>query len=738
MTLFAFKKRYKQQRRAAAPLPPDFIQVQEKKTISLKNLPLNRPRVWITATASVAAAALLITALMTTDWLGASVPVNPESQATTSTTNGQTTMPTTPTTTIPIDSRIPSWYTPKKITVRALTYFGSAIPTTTAYADTAVGMNYLQIKRNPGEETDFIYVDVEAKKTVNVNTLIRPILQKNKLENGSTEYYVLSYSAVKKSALITYRESGNVYYVDTALESCRKLSKFKFNYGRQLASSADYTRFVQRGKGVLYYDLTKDTVIDITRDASGKQIYASDDDTDDAYFSPTGRYILFSTRDRQGGLAHGLAGCYVLYDCDTGKSTIVDGEIDHFTANDEYLIAEQDSGGYKLRCETMTREAITAENTEAKDRIRMEETMSARLGENYLTLYDLATAAVHDVSDKPVAAYVFSPDHRYLYYYIKGEKVITCMDVTTKQAFTMDVDAGFVGEVSALEKDGAYVAKLSLYYDEQKQELLLCYSQQPNTSGEIMELSPVNFIQYGANLYYTMLSNPYTPRYLPYLTFYEGKGYMYCVAQYNGEVLVAFEDARNNSMSYYRHQGSTMQAPVEFLNCRSTKANLSGLKTVLQQRKIAIHSAKTDYNALKLDGRLDPLKDGLIYQDLDRFLPCLSDYYVMKFPQEGAYCFNSTFDEAELRRILELAMKLPRYYFGYKEGLKTVYKICLQAKEEYRNVVPVSDIHIGTYKGKPFLEYGSYQGEISQADYQWLATWCENWRAANTFTPDWE
>jgi len=661
-----------------------------------------------------------------------------KSTESTSTQPSPTTKPTE------VQEGIPVWYEPKIVTLKFLSYKNTSIqPENTRFEDRAIGLSCLQIKRNPDEMGDFLYVKVDEGKIINVNKLIEPIIKKNNTENGSKDFYVLLYSPEMNGAVIAFNSSTNlvIYYVDIGAEKCIKQDKLalKKGYGCNIVADNSFTRFAIRHNGtVLYYDMEKQTVIDITKDSSGKQIYRCDDDTDDVYFSPTGRYIVFSTRDRNGGLSHGLVGCYALYDCKTGNSTIIDGIIDHFTRNDEYAIAEQITGGYKIKCDTMKREELTEENTAVYDRIRITETHTNLPGQMLLTYYDLATAQVKSVTNDPVAAYVFSSDHRYMFYYSKGKRFVTCVNMETQESFTIEVGKSFVDEVESVDKSGTHVARLSLYYDESGKELLLCYYSErvspQSTPSEKLTLSPRDAINSGINLYYSITSNVCTPNYYQYFNFFEGNGFIYCVVEDGDGLFVVFEDSRDQTLSHYRHKGKTTDSEVEFLGRYPCDTKLNELKKVLSGRKIKVQKAEIDYNKLELAGRDDPLKDIMIVYDPDRYIKCLDNFFIIGFPPDNKSRFESS-DFEEIRKILDIALKLPVNRTGYREGLDAKYKIMLHPKPEYRQTLQM-DIHIGLYGGKPFLEYGMYQGYISESDYKWITKWCQEWLDSRVF--EWE
>ena len=378
-------------------------------------------------------------------------------------------------------------------------------------------------------------------------------------------------------------------------------------------------------------------------------------------------------------------------------------------------------------------EEITTENTKTCDSTRIHMDLSHSQGEMILTFYNLATFKAEDAAPGTVSAYTVSEDHRYLYYYCRGSLSIVCVDIGTRDLYSIDISQDFVDEVTKAEASSSKVAKLSLHSNGDSGELVLCYTMvnnQDSSQSSLPDIDPRGIMTCGINLYYTLSGTAFSPRYYQFMKFYEGDGYFTITFAYGDEIFVAVEDSRDNTRTYYRYQGITTDSPLEFVERNTSKTNIEGLKEFLEARKIVIQPAQIDYNRQYQEEQNDPKKNSLSYQNIETFLPCVDGYLVYK-GTDRTQAREITFNETEIRRILSVATSLPITSDSIGNNWEVFYEINLHLKQEYSYSLGIVSVFIGRYQEKPYLTYGSFQGEISEDDYQWISSWCEDWLAEN-------
>jgi len=622
---------------------------------------------------------------------------------------------------------IPIWYTPQELSVQSLRYANLAISEDFKIEGT-IGMNYLHVTY---DNEKYAYVDPESKTVVIVDDLLEPVIRASGIPELQGQYQIRTYSPVYQYAILCLYSPARTYFVDLASQTIKKTPID--GTIESIGLSPDGTQYVVRmfknnASYVLLYDIATNETVDINRGAGGAQLHNLNDDVRSAYFSPTGRFIVYSALKPTGLFGHGVSGYWIIYDNQTKKGTPFYGEVDHFIENDEYLIGEDQSGIFKLRCDSGEKITITAENTEAYDYIRISVDYDPVRGASFLYAYNGLTQQYYSVSDGPVApawfsssAYAFSEDRKYLYYYSGGADHIVCMDIATGLEFQIAIDIAFVDEVllASYEEGGrSYYPEISLFYDDAKREILLCYQVKENFYQPSPD-APSNLLDHidgwfaiNLNLYLTA-STEYFKKYNQYMDFYQGDGYLYCTITIPGQgALILVEDYRNNTWSKYK-QTEGAGSSLKLVYSQPLFGD-DGIWKTLADRGVVIKPAAIDYSTLALSEYADHTVNPSFLKNYD-YLKLIIESY--RFESSGISTIY--YDLEPIYQMLQIVLLDPKddtmsftmtdEYFFYIS---------------YPNIPEgglINVIMVGKVDGRPSIYYYGHLAYLSAEDYQWIS-----------------
>lgn len=649
----------------------------------------------------------------------------------------------------PQDKTIPVWYTPKKIKLTTLSYENTNVLNTVGFMKNS-SVDFLDLSDSYNDPEHIgcngLYLDVKKKQVICLNHIVRDTLLKDGIIKENYNVWIADFNNELNKVLLSITDGNNdkgSYYFDLTTKEYKALSQSLFGMTMGVSVSKDYSKYLilkpridqPSCEDVFVVDINSGEIKNLAKDANGSYAYL-------AYmfssFSETAKYIYFSIREDDGSLGYDLTSKYVLYDLQTNKSYVFVGEIVNFSETDKFLIYKNEKGSFKMECETGKIFAIIedAPLLENEYFYMTFQTGSTDFNKN-LFVEDLRTNNKVQVTKTPVNAYIKSEDNKYVYYYTHKDTEIYCLDLVTKQSFTIPVDKSFLDKVIS-DSDNNKNAIIYYLYLNNKNELLLCYSViiyeknegkptfDPNADPN--ENNPVFQCQSIFNEVNSLCEmSKYYDKFIDKLSFFEGDGFAYITIG-NGKqsnMYTICEDYRNGTSTIYSHSSGSV---ISYFNINKQKSipkdlNLGKLKSYFTKYNIQWNPAKLDYNSFITNGKIDDNKlfkwsiegDGIIKQ--------LNSFYINDYKHNPMY---ESYDFEGLKNAFGIIenhdyVATPVLFL---ETLQSKYQIGFNSK----------DISLGCFlfigrtkapEDKPFIEINSRYTIISEEEYSLLCGWCE-------------
>jgi hypothetical protein len=430
-----------------------------------------------------------------------------------------------------------------------------------------------------------------------------------------------------------------------------------------------------------------------------------------------------------------------LYHIETGNSYTFTGQAEA-DLSDQLLIQTPD--GYKvynLTDHTVTPLESAALPTQYHYQLRQTDLYSRY---SYrLELYNRLTGEKTLLCDDYLVAHLVSPDHRYVYYYVRGENVIRVYDLSNSAQSTLPLFADVTAETETGEAKDKTVF-YSLWMDETGSEIVLTYqySAHPREDPEAIRLKQENDPSYLLDALihdpdrgFTSIASlePILKRFPELVTAYQGAGYVYLdytplrfygAPNTSHALQIALEDYASATFYDLDHinQSIDSQFTVTNQHVLTSEAEQETLR-MLKACNVTILPANKDYRPYFTDQSVDKLKLRIEHAASEHVLPRIRGYYVRKaYGYEGAMMGLEAPEElAILREFLVFSDTLS--YNEYVADDTRYWEEHTYLVQCYGTALPFDGIlFIGKHNGRPFLMRNGCLAYITAEDYQY---WCD-------------
>lgn len=511
-----------------------------------------------------------------------------------------------------VQVEVPEWYAPQELNMVSMSYEAGNLSVGEFSPLEDIGLNCVRVELEEDRQ-GYYYLDMEKSEIVDVSKMAAASLRKIDASAEDQTPVVLQYTPAQQRALVANRVGGRLCVLDMKNNVSVETSVSGIVYSTAISADGDHALVVTEsvvGQPKVYLlNLNKGTSI-VLNALSTTQDYLFDSDAGVVRFSDSGRYAIYSILDENGFSSAGISGNWLVYDTVTGQSITVNGEILRFSENDEAMLVESLFDGiYWLNC--ATGEKMPA--SEETDRYRVLKFYDYEKQGYYLYRYDGMSKECEPISDRAISAYALSDDQQYAFYYAAGDDAVMCMEISTRRAFSIPVTQQFQQEAAATyEKDEyrEYGPRYSLYYDEQKKEVALLFTEAevlPNGNNTTMEMLSG---RKSVNLYSWLTgAERLVDRYADIFTYYQGDGYYYLTAEADGQVLVKVTDMRTGLQEDYIYQAGNMEQTLTLVYSMEYEDDGGLLDALLESRGIEMQPAQIDFSTLSAtDGRPEYLQ----------------------------------------------------------------------------------------------------------------------------------
>ena len=763
-----FENKLRDQRKAAVPEMPQFFETEKSER-------KNFLKIAIPAAALVLCCAIGLSAMhFAPKIFGGETPIVPQKEI------PQAALPTDVLTDGVISGDItPNWYGGKPLKIKTLSAQSLNLEEGEQLV-AAPNLKYLEVRKIDdfgSWDPSYKYIDVEKGEVIEVADLVKPILMEAGAIEADTWFHVDDYNQ-NGLALTKFTDGiGNggsfEYIVDTVNKTCKKIeisgreAETRMTTGRFNADGTQLFLIIEspmmsdnRYDKPYCYDVRTGASVDL--DVKLKALDGGDalslgyywtlpfreirDAGYDKDFSPTGKYLVLSFHE-SGKSVHSAVEIKMFYNVETRQATLIEGLVDHYTANDEYAIISTENGGYKLKCETGEMIKMTAENTDISDYIRVCDVgnVVGSSGDSRLFYHNLINGQTREVVDAFEYGYTFSSDHKYLYYYVLGSDNVICVELATWKSFAVPVDADFKAAQQAIT-DEKWLVQFTMLLDETKNELTIGFM--PDVPRYEPEKMPEGWMENWAknpifrftgdsttpdiamNMKDALYLNDFLLMFQRYLTFSVGEGFLICTVDYEGQSILIVEDSRDNTLSYYEK----IDGAYKVIYVKEAISDVEGFKQTLINRGLEVKPAAMDYNRVLSRDLGNSLESELYYRDKTAFMKTVHATYVMDTKDEGTTEFEIT-DTAKIEQIYDFVMsKNPKYaptahayerideytdkfFIGFVKKLE-MSKHSEDYPDVYHRYMPGLSCFV--LDGKYNLTFGSLEAELSKEDYETL------------------
>ena len=450
---------------------------------------------------------------------------------------------------------------------------------------------------------------------------------------------------------------------------------------------------------------------------------------EDGYFSPTGKYVIFTKGDSN---VESVKRQTVVYTIATASIKEIQGQVRHILPDDSGMVVDT-LDGLMLFCGD-TGKVTPFDKAELPLRYRYH----VQRGEQYandcypLLIVDLLTGETVTTLPQEVHAWQTDSQGRYLYYYVRERDGVTCRDIATGQEFSVPVSKEFV---DMQRRYGDKEMQFYLLLDEQHKTLQLSYIRydRPREDSQAIReqlagdvsYQYTNRVQKGVS---SLADFGTLIRQFPEgLILHRAEGYVYldCTA-WLGHAAYWVEDYRKGLFYYVHYNGRMGGIPLGIDGVTpladGAKAHTEDL---CRQYALPVASVAFDYGHLLTDNGVDWGALAAYNYAADRLLAEVDSYTV--YSKEGlesgqattVYSRESAEDMRQLREFLDFVNSLTyRHTDAYGKYQDSYQAIIHMPYDVYE-----ATVWLGRYDGKPVVVLGTTYAHCTEEDY---ACW-KNW-----------
>ncbi|MBQ4333240.1 MAG: hypothetical protein IJC33_05645 [Clostridia bacterium] len=632
--------------------------------------------------------------------------------------------------------QVPTWYAPG--TVKAVELFYSSAADNGGRITRAGVLDVSERAQSVSghENCSGIYWYTDTNETVCCAHEVQAALQAQGLWEPEGDIFVLDYQSARKIVLFQYGKEPRqtAYLYDMQKKELKQvngpLHHAGSTVGRSLWAESERT-----------YSLLLNTaadgeesllLVDLLTGAVRTVAPWAHKSAEDGYFSPTGRYVVYTKGVSD---TNSVQRTSVVYTVATGESREIQGQVRHVLPDDSGMVVETPGGLVLFEGDTGATTPYAETDLPTWYRYQV------RKGKQYandchaLLIADMLIGEKTVPLPQEVHAWTVDSQGRYLYYYVRESAGIVCREIATGQEFSVPVSQEFV---EMQRQFGDKEIQFYLLLDEQNKTVQLSYiryDRPRQDSAAIREQQKGNVRYRYTELVaegvtgladFAELIEDFPER----LTLGRGDGFVYldCYA-WLGDTDYWVEDYRTNSFYFV-----SIDATRNRVNLSSNVHSLSKdaktyTDTLLKSGKIPVVEAAFDYGHFVKNGKVD-WEALAAYNRRTEALMAVTDYYIIYTKKELSgdsgvrYEQESAQDLQELREFLGFVNTLTFAhtddYWDYQDGYKV--RIFLYN----RQFSEVEEIWFGRYDGKPVVVIGTHYAYLSEGDYTRWMDWAMN------------
>lgn len=483
----------------------------------------------------------------------------------------------------------------------------------------------------------------------------------------------------------------------------------------------------------------------VLKDSKGDYVYTP---MDDSRMTTDGKYVYYTLMDGGGQHVNSPARTTVVYDVATGESCSFIGEVWSEVAGTTRLLIKDPDGFavYDAASGVKIRYAEADLPTQYDYYVRQTDLYTDY--EYRLLLVDRNTGEETLLTEDYIAAYAYSTDRRYLYYYVRGEDSLRVRDMARDVEEYLPLEDGLVQETEG-EANKERSIRFALWLDEQYDEVWLYYTvteasrEDPETIRQAQEDAPSTHLDRlrTQEEFTSILSLEPILRRFPDcpVTAYEGDGFLY--VNYTGltanedgvavsNLLIALEDYDNGRFYDISHQSENADSKVSSWDEGDLPADAKqNTRRMLEELDIPIEKAQRDYRSFFSDDPQVKIKARLAELNGER-VRSYNFCYVIS--EKNGYSGEKMYleSDADLQELYE--------FIDFTDGL-TYYKLLSYYDEEtqnyYRNYtylmkclcweIDEYELYIGRKDGRPFLVKNGCLADLTEEQYSRWSAWMD-------------
>lgn len=479
----------------------------------------------------------------------------------------------------------------------------------------------------------------------------------------------------------------------------------------------------------------------ILKDEDGGYLF---DPMEDEKLIADNTFVLYTHGTGDGNTVTSPSRTSVLYHIATGKSYTFQGQVEAELA-DCLLIRNPDGYAvYSLIDHTI--KPLENSNLPPQYDYEIRQTDLYSRYSYRLNIQNRRTEETTLLCDNYIVAHLISPDHRYVYYYVRGENFIRVHDIATGNQDTLPLFAD-VSEETESEDHKNNTIFFSLWMNESGNEIVLTYqyTAHPREDPEKIRKEQENssyhqLLALTAKNKFVSISSlkPLLQRFPERVVAYEGDGYVYLdytrlitedEPGFSVQLTVALEDYTHSIFHNLSHINESFDSQFVEKSQHVLSQNAREITlNVLEECGIPILPATKYYLDYFSDETLNKLKVYIEHASSEVLFPQVKCYFVREaYGYDGA-CrgLEGEVELSALREFLQFSDTLT--YDSLLDGAQDDFY-----REFHNYSVTCSgnalssdgELYIGSYHGEAFLVRNRCLAYITQAEYQHWSSWLD-------------